>query len=88
MSPEGYDRRQGLLGQSPGMRAWGNAHPAALAAVQGVVFGIVLGVIMAVTGTHRSLGSVAARAAIAGVIFGLFMWSYIAVARRWRTDRD
>ncbi len=87
MSPEGYDRRQGLLGQSPAMRAWGNAHPAALATVQGVGFGILFGVIMAVTDTHRSLGSVATRAAVAGVIFGLFMWSYMSIGRRRRADR-
>lgn len=85
MSSQRNDRRYGVLGASPGLRAWGDAHPVGMAAAQGLLFGILLGAFIALTSAHHSFGYYLALGAGAGVLFGLTMWAVSAVRRR-RTD--
>jgi len=82
MSTDHDDRRYGALGTSSGMRAWGDAHPAAMAAIQGLLFGILFGVILALTSSHASPGAQMARAAVSGLLFGLAMWAVHTYRRR------
>ncbi len=66
--------RYGLLGLLPGVRTWGDAHPAGIAALQGLTFAVIFGVIFGLTTSHGSVWANVLGAALAGLVFGFLMW--------------
>lgn len=81
----GRANRYGLLGLLPGVRSWGDGHPAGIAALQGLTFAVLFGVIFGLTTSHRSVGANVLGAALAGVVFAFIMWRVNLRRRRAST---